>query len=606
MMALGSAAQAEYKPAFTTVQKLTHFHVYFNGSTSQTMESAIRIETELGVRLHSERGIYYNSTYETVDVIEAYTLQPDGIKVHLEADKIRTQDESADGSKVLTDEKVKLMIYPKVQVGSVLYYKIKSHQHTPNFPNHFAWSETYSPFYGHENVEIVITHDPAIALRFAHRGMQGGGEALQPSDIPGSIRHRYTYRQTNFVPTESGVVALDDFAPQFSVSSFKNYAEVAQAYQSRAKPKTEMTPAIEALARSLTHTDQTTEQKSRRLYNWVSKNIRYLGVYVGAGGYVPHSAQSILDNRYGDCKDHVVLLEALLRAVGIESSPVLINAGNSHRLPDLATPYAFNHVITFIPELNLYLDTTAEFAPFGMLPEAVMQQPALITATGNVSETPAVNSHHQYSETHTRFDLQNDGSIIGTSVTQTFGHLQVRSRATQSRQKDKDPNAVVNLLLNRYLESGSGKMTVPDPKDLDAPWVITSSFVLAPMINLPGPSALVIPVGLAPGNIKGISMAPANLNRKFPETCITTRLVEHATLVIPRGITIRAIPQNVNFKLGEVHYSAHYKRISNSVNVRRELYVQRTKRFCQPNNEKEWQALTDVMKRDLRGQVLLR
>ena len=49
MMALGSAAQAEYKPAFTTVQKLTHFHVYFNGSTSQTMESAIRIETELGV-----------------------------------------------------------------------------------------------------------------------------------------------------------------------------------------------------------------------------------------------------------------------------------------------------------------------------------------------------------------------------------------------------------------------------------------------------------------------------------------------------------------------------------------------------------------------------
>ncbi len=69
------------------------------------------------------------------------------------------------------------------------------------------------------------------------------------------------------------------------------------------------------------------------LSDWVRKNIRYVAVYVGAGGVVPHSAQAVLDNRYGDCKDHVALLEALLKAVAIESSPALINAGNAYVLP---------------------------------------------------------------------------------------------------------------------------------------------------------------------------------------------------------------------------------------------------------------------------------
>ena len=81
-----------------------------------------------------------------------------------------------------------------------------------------------------------------------------------------------------------------------------------------------VTPAISALAKELTSGVTDDRAKVRKLYNWVSRNIRYVAVYVAEGGFVPHSAQSILDNRYGDCKDHVTLLEALLAAVGIEST----------------------------------------------------------------------------------------------------------------------------------------------------------------------------------------------------------------------------------------------------------------------------------------------
>jgi hypothetical protein len=68
----------------------------------------------------------------------------------------------------------------------------------------------------------------------------------------------------------------------------------------------------------------TTTLKSHSATPLGGQNIRYLGIDVGAGGFVPHDAQSILDNRYY-CKDHVVMLEALPAAAGIDSSPALIN-----------------------------------------------------------------------------------------------------------------------------------------------------------------------------------------------------------------------------------------------------------------------------------------
>ena len=60
-------------------------------------------------------------------------------------------------------------------------------------------------------------------------------------------------------------------------------------------------------------------------------------------------AQAVLKNRYGDCKDHVVLLEALLAAVGIPSSAALVNSGNAYSMPAIGVVSPLNHVITYVP-----------------------------------------------------------------------------------------------------------------------------------------------------------------------------------------------------------------------------------------------------------------
>ncbi|MBV9484412.1 MAG: hypothetical protein JO249_27215 [Acidobacteria bacterium] len=44
------------------------------------------------------------------------------------------------------------------------------------------------------------------------------------------------------------------------------------------------------------------------------------------GRYIPNDTKTILSRRFGDCKDHAILLVALLAAKGIEGEQVLIDA----------------------------------------------------------------------------------------------------------------------------------------------------------------------------------------------------------------------------------------------------------------------------------------
>lgn len=59
---------------------------------------------------------------------------------------------------------------------------------------------------------------------------------------------------------------------------------------------------------------------------------------------------------------------------------------------------------------------------------------------------------------------------------------------------------------------------------------MNAAFKLDLLVNVPGPSALAIRVGLAPGNIRWLAMAKANLKNKFPEYCASKRHLERVSL----------------------------------------------------------------------------
>lgn len=78
----------------------------------------------------------------------------------------------------------------------------------------------------------------------------------------------------------------------------------------------------------------------------VQESLRYHSVGVGDGGYRPRAVETIWETRYGDCKDASRLLVAVLRRMGIEAAPALVNTRVGPDLehePPNAT--AFDHCI---------------------------------------------------------------------------------------------------------------------------------------------------------------------------------------------------------------------------------------------------------------------
>lgn len=606
MLLASSLASAQYRPTCTVVKNHVQIEINSDASYSQVMEVQYRIDTEQGIELLGERKITFNATLSDVEVLEAYTLRPDGSRLDVPADKIRTQDESSDDGAIYSDSKSKVIIYPKLEIGSHVYYRAKLVQHTPEFPGHFFHSYHFSPHFKYESAIIELKHPIGLKLGIDTKDMQGG--ILPSANDATDVSYRYTYVQDHAHPGEESQVDLSDFAPHVSISTFASYADVGFAYLQRAQEKTRVTPAIQQLADNLIQQAgaQTTLEKVQVLHHWVSQNIRYLGIYVGAGGFVPHDAQSILDNRYGDCKDHVVILESLLWAAGIDSSPALINSSSAFLLPRLPTPGIFDHVITHVPSLNVFLDSTSRFAPIGTLPVGDMDKPVLLVKTGQIGRTPMTSHLKDRTEVRVQMSLKSDGRVEGNSQSKLRGIFEVASRGSQFNQANDNQVDRVNNALSQFQETGRGAIVAMDPTNFDKPWRLEASFDLDPVVNIPGPSAMTIPMGLVPGQIKYLSRFVPVIDRKFPTYCHSTQHEEWVELSFPKEMKITRIPQNVEFASGTLRYSSSYALNRNTLKIKRTFSSIRQQSICGAESDKWYDDFTKVVRRDLRQQVFFR
>jgi hypothetical protein len=107
-------------------------------------------------------------------------------------------------------------------------------------------------------------------------------------------------------------------------------------------------------------------------------------------GLIPNTANESVKNRYGDCKDHSVLLYQLLRAVGIPARLVLANASTAVQ-PDLPSLGAFNHMITAVPGANKgeydFIDCTNKYmAPQPGVPPMMLNEKYVLVLGDATSE----------------------------------------------------------------------------------------------------------------------------------------------------------------------------------------------------------------------------
>lgn len=134
-------------------------------------------------------------------------------------------------------------------------------------------------------------------------------------------------------------------------------------------------------------------EKIKVIYKYLQEHTRYVSVQLGIGGYQPIEAGKVEKMGYGDCKALSNYTKAMLKAAGIESHYVLVEAGSFPR--PLHRDFAnntFNHAILAVPagKDTVWLECTSQTNPFGYLGKFTSDREVLLIREGEgvVVRTP--------------------------------------------------------------------------------------------------------------------------------------------------------------------------------------------------------------------------
>jgi len=103
------------------------------------------------------------------------------------------------------------------------------------------------------------------------------------------------------------------------------------------------------------------ERSPAALARFVQKELTYKAIEFGRGARIPRAPADVLRRRYGDCKDHALLLQQLLRNAGVQSRLALVRTGGPLRreMPSLDQ---FDHMVVYLPAQELFIDATDKSA----------------------------------------------------------------------------------------------------------------------------------------------------------------------------------------------------------------------------------------------------
>jgi hypothetical protein len=270
--------------------------------------------------------------------------------------------------------------------------------------------------------------------------------------------------------------------------SVKSWAEVGQWYSQLAAGRRQSAPAIRQKVMELTANSPSPFAKIQALSGFAQRDIRYVAIEIGIGGYQPHAAPDIFKNRYGDCKDKVTLLSAMLSDIGVDSYYVMINSRRGAVTPEFVSPLVFDHAILALrpppgmpmeavqsriqhPQLGelVLFDPTDPYVKFGDLPGQLQASYGLVVSenSGELVRTPLMPPQFNGLERNTKLTLIEDGSLRGEVREIRRGASAADLRGAWLNATEADREKSIQRQLGR--ENITVELESLSAQDLDSP-----------------------------------------------------------------------------------------------------------------------------------------
>jgi transglutaminase-like putative cysteine protease len=596
----------EYADPDTRYKKLHSSYTINEDRTHvEKHERAIKILKERAIERTKKASISYSSSIQKAEVLEAYTIKASGKRIDAPKTnyQVKTNKGKDDNSPVFSDRTYLTVVFPEVSVGDTVVFSYKITQTEPMFPGQFSASRVFPLYYAYDDVRVTVDMPSSFPAKYRARKMS---EKITKKGARKIITWSLTNKKPKKNKRRNYSVWDQDAQPGFSISTYKSYEEIAEAYGVRALPKAVVTKRIKKLANKIVGDEKNKREQARLLYEWVATKITYAGHCIGVGAVVPHDLSFILDNQMGDCKDQATLLQALFKSKNIISTQALVNSGSTYKLPAIPLVTAVNHVMNYIPEFDLYVDATARHIPFGMLSRSTQDKPILMV--GNFKENlkspvPDIGSNSLL--TKTDINIKSDGSVSGKVDTAMKGQFAVASRAIFRQISPDQMEKLMQNIYNSQGQIGKGSMAKEDPKALKSTYKYSVEFERNKFIKRPGAGAFLIsPMFPLNAQMHQAVAAAAETVEIVPVACGSAYLKEEYIYKLPADMKVLALPESLNINGGHLTYSATYTQKENRILITRILDDRTPGSKCSPSLQKKQRAVALKIMEDLKSQIV--
>lgn len=282
----------------------------------------------------SQWQIYFNPRYQKA-VVHTVAVIRDGVR----QDRMKTaqmelmrREQSLDRSQIDGVETL-LVLLQDVRVGDTVEMSYTVIGSNPIFEGHIETNWTLAT-----DIPVDLLHQRLVAPAQRKLTFRSLASDLVPEQtVTGKTQElRLVRRNVEAAPHENDVPPWIKVYPDLSISDFTSWQEV-EDWAGRLFAQASVPDAdIQAAIADFQKTGLRDQALLSAVLRFVQDDIRYFSVSLGESSHRPKPAARTLKERFGDCKDKVVLLNTLLTGLGFDARPALVSTYRNRGLAQFA------------------------------------------------------------------------------------------------------------------------------------------------------------------------------------------------------------------------------------------------------------------------------
>jgi hypothetical protein len=496
---------------------------------------------------------------------------------------------------LVSDLRTKLLQIPASDPGNIVGYEIEHEDRPYVLQDQWMFQDT------------IPVREARYTLQLApgweYKAVWLNHEEVKPTSV-GNNQWQWVVSDMKAILPENSMPSWKGVAGQMVISlfptgggankGFADWNEMGRWENGLAIGRREASPEMKQKVAMLTASSPTPLEKMHALAQFVQRDIRYVAIQLGIGGWQPHPAPEIFVHRYGDCKDKATLMSTMLKEIGVESYYFSVNTTRGAVTPATPAVRWFNHEILAVrlpgdvkdsslvavlehPKLGrlLIFDPTDEWTPFGQLRGELQSNYGLLVTQdgGELVKLPQLPTSGSGVQRTAKLKLSTNGTLSGDFVETRLGDAGLWQRMTlKSVTKEADKIKPIETIVSHSLSTFQiTKASVSNLNLTDQPFGYQYSLVAENYAKNAGNLLLVRPRVLGS---KSSDLLETKEPRKYAvEFDGPSRDTDTFEIALPAGYEVDDLPPPVDADYGFASYHSKTEVNGNTLKYTRTFEV---------------------------------